>query len=193
MDNPIENYIAKHREWQELLTTLRNVLLATDLEENLKWDIPVYGFGTKNVIGLAAFKNHVGLWFYNGALLEDPAGKLVNAQEGKTQAMRHWRFTSMAEYDAGLVKKYILEAIENQKSGNEVIITSKELITPDLLQRELDVDSQLAEAFQAFSPSGKREFAEYISEAKRDETKQKRLQKVLPMIREGVGLNDKYK
>ncbi|MGH1365948.1 MAG: YdeI/OmpD-associated family protein [Calditrichia bacterium] len=193
MSNPIETYIAKHPKWQELLITLRNALLENDLEENLKWGIPVYGFGTKNVIGLAAFKNHTGLWFYNGALLEDAAGKLTNAQEGKTEAMRHWRFASIDELDVDMVKKYVQEAIENQKNGREVIIEKKELIVPELLQQEFDKDSELAAAFARFSPSKQRDFAEYIANAKREETKLKRLEKILPLILSGIGLNDKYK
>lgn len=192
MKSSVETYIAKHPDWQELLTALRSILQETDLEETIKWGIPVYGYGSKNVVGIYAGKTYAGLWFYHGALLEDAAGKLVNAQEGKTQAMRHWRFTSMAELDGELVKKYLHEAIENQKNGREVIIEKKELIIPELLQQEFDKDTELAAAFAGFSPSKQRDFAEHIAEAKREETKLKRLEKILPMIRSGTGLNDRY-
>lgn len=192
MKSTVESYIAKHPDWQELLNALRALLMETDLEETIKWGIPVYGYGSKNVVGIYAGKTYAGLWFYHGALLKDAAGKLVNAQEGKTQAMRHWRFTSMAEMDMELVNQYLQEAIENQKNGREVIIDKKELIVPELLQQEFDKDAELATAFANFSPSKQRDFAEHISEAKREETKLKRLQKILPMIRSGTGLNDKY-
>ena len=182
MKSTAETYLAKHSEWQELLTVLRSILLETDLEETIKWGIPVYGYGSKNVVGIYAGKDYAGLWFYQGALLEDAAGKLVNAQEGKTQAMRHWRFTSITELDRELVKKYLYEAINNQKNGREVIIEKKELIVPELLQQELDKDAEVSAAFTRFSPSKQRDFAEYIAEAKREETKQKRLKKILPMI-----------
>ncbi len=192
MKSTAETYLAKHSEWQELLTVLRSILLETDLEETIKWGIPVYGYGSKNVVGIYAGNDYAGLWFYQGALLEDAAGKLVNAQEGKTQAMRHWRFTSITELDRELVKKYLYEAINNQKNGREVIIEKKELIVPELLQQELDKDAELSAAFTRFSPSKQRDFAEYIAEAKREETKQKRLKKILPMIMAGTGLNDRY-
>lgn len=192
MNNPVDTYIAKHSEWLELLNILRSILQQTDLEETIKWGIPVYGYGSKNVVGIYAGKTYAGLWFYQGALLEDAAGKLVNAQEGKTQAMRHWRFTSMDELDIVLVKKYLHEAIENQKNGREVIIEKKELEIPDILQQEFDKDAELVAAFANFSPSKQRDFAEHIAEAKREETKLKRLEKILPMIRSGTGLNDRY-
>jgi len=192
MKSTVESYIAKHPVWQELLNALRALLMETDLEETIKWGIPVYGYGSKNVVGIYAGKTYAGLWFYHGALLKDAAGKLVNAQEGKTQAMRHWRFTSMAELDTKLVKKYLHEAIENQKNGREVVIEKKELSVPDLLKQEFDKNKELAAAFANFSPSKQLDFAEHISEAKREKTKLKRLEKILPMILSGTGLNDRY-
>jgi len=88
------------------------------------------------VVGLGAFKSHAGLWFFQGALLNDTHGKLINAQEGQTKALRQWRFQSMAEIDEKLVKLYVEEAVQNQKEGkaikpdrNKPLIIPYELIT----------------------------------------------------------------
>ena len=149
----------------------------------------------KNIVGMAGFKNHFGLWFFQGALLKDKNKVLLNAQEGKTKAMLQWRFSSMEEIDVELIKDYVLEAVKNQKQGKEIKPqrNQKPLIIPELLQKELDANVALKEKYETFSLSKKREYADYISEAKREATKQSRLEKIIPMILEGKGLHDKYK
>ena len=116
----VEAYIRHNRQWWEELTSLRGMIRSTDLVETLKWGFPVYTIGGKNVVGLASFKSYVGLWFFQGALLKDTARKLINAQEGRTKAMRQWRLSSLSEIDEKLVKTYLKEAIDNQKAGREV-------------------------------------------------------------------------
>ncbi len=117
----------------------------------------------------------------------------MNAQEGKTTAMRQWRFTSIHDIDESIIKKYILEAIQNQQQGKVIKQQKKPLIIPDDLQKQLDINTVLKEKFESLSLSCKREYAAYISEAKRETTKQKRLEKIIPMIIKRVGLHDKYK
>ncbi len=190
-----EDYIDQHPAWQEELQLLRTILLETDLEETIKWGAPVYTIGGKNVVGLGAFKSYVGLWFYQGYFLGDEAQVLMNAQEGKTKAMRQWRFQGKSEMNIDLIRAYILEAIDNQIAGLEVKPNrqKKEVVLPDELKAALGTVGGLSEAFDRFTPGKQREFAEYISEAKREATRQRRLQKVLPMIMEGRGLNDQYR
>ena len=186
-------YIDCHQNWQELLTTLRSILLKNGLEETIKWGAPVYTWKGKNVVGLGAFKSYTGLWFFQGALLSDPAKVLVNAQEGKTVAMRQWRFPEGSAIDRELVDSYVLEAIENQEAGKEIKPRKKPLKIPSELQQALDSDPELADRYHAMSLSCKREYAEYISEAKREATRLRRLEKIIPMIGNGVGLNDRYR
>lgn len=193
MDNRVEAYIEKKSQWSDELYTIRKILNDLPLEETIKWGAPTYTFNGKNIIGMAAFKNYFGLWFFQGALLKDTHQKLMNAQEGKTQAMRQWRFSSLHDIDSELIKSYTLEAIENQKAGKAMKPQKKPLIIPDLLQQALSSDSKLKEKFEAFSLSHKREYADYISEAKRETTKEKRLQKIIPMILGNTGLHDKYR
>lgn len=188
-----EEYISLNKEYRPLLEKLQSILLSTELEEKMKWGIPTYCLKNKNVAGIGAFKSYAGLWFFNGSFLKDESKKLINAQEGKTKGMRQWRFESVDEIDEKLVRSYIEEAIQNQKKGKEVKPEKKPLLVPDELKEALASDGFLSEVFDSMSLSCKREYAEYIAEAKRPETKQKRLEKIIPMIREKVGLNDKYK
>ena len=188
-----EEYISWNEDYRPLLEKLRSILQSTVLEEKLKWGIPTYCLKNKNVAGIGAFKSYAGLWFFNGVFLSDPANVLINAQEGKTKGMRQWRFESVDEIDEKLVRSYIEEAIQNQKEGKEVKPEKKPLLVPDELKEALASDGLLSEVFDSMSLSCKREYAEYIAEAKRPETKQKRLEKIIPMIREKVGLNEKYK
>jgi len=193
MDNRVEAYILKKEKWSEELFTLRRVLNELPLEETLKWGAPYYTHNGKNIVGMAAFKNYFGLWFTQGALLKDTHQKLMNAQEGKTQAMRQWRFSSMQDIDIELIKSFVLEAIKNQKAGKAIKPQKKPLIIPEQLQKVLDANHELKEKYDSFSLSHKREYADYISEAKREATKLSRLEKVIPMILGNVGLHDKYR
>lgn len=188
-----EEYFDSAPAYLDILTKLRAVLLTTELVEKMKWGIPTYCLKNKNVIGIGAFKSYAGIWFFNGAFLSDKANVLINAQEGKTKGMRQWRFESLEEINEDLLRAYIQEAIQNQKEGKEMKPEKKPLIIPDELKEALASDGQLSEIFESLSLSCKREYAEYIEEAKRPETKQRRLEKIVPMIKQKVGLNDKYK
>jgi uncharacterized protein YdeI (YjbR/CyaY-like superfamily) len=189
----VDQYIEKHALWTKELKLLREIMQKTEMGETIKWGAPVYTYQDKNIVGLAAFKAHFGLWFFQGALLSDKEGLLQNAQEGKTQAMRQWRFVNIDEVDASKVLAYVKEAIENQKQGKTVKIEKKPLVIPDELKEVLSQDAELAESFEALTLGKKRDYAEHIETAKREETKQKRLEKIIPMIKQGAGLHDKYK
>lgn len=190
----VDGYIQSHPEWQEGLQILRQILKSTKLEETIKWGAPVYTLADKNVVGIGAFKSYLGLWFYQGVFLDDPNHLLVNAQEEKTKALRQMRFRSVEELNAAVVLEYIQQAIRNQEQGKELKAErDKELVLPDEFKEKLSSDSALAKAFDALTPGKQREYADYIAEAKRTETRSSRLQKIDSMIRQGVGLNDRYK
>ncbi|WP_299157644.1 DUF1801 domain-containing protein [uncultured Tenacibaculum sp.] len=195
MNDKVTQYITDKNTWTQELNLLRSVLLELPLEEAIKWSAPVYTYKNKNILGLSAFKNYCGLWFFQGSFLKDDKKVLENAQEGKTKAMRQWRFYKLEEIDVSLVKEYVLEAIQNSEEGKELKPkrNTKPLIIPIELQLELDKNQELQECFGKFMLSKKRDYADYISEAKREATKLKRLEKIIPMILSGVGLHDKYK
>ncbi|WOD43943.1 YdeI/OmpD-associated family protein [Hwangdonia lutea] len=189
----VEEYIEKNAHFSEALSILRDLINTTELEETIKWSAPVYTLNNKNVIGLGAFKKHFGIWFFNGVFLKDEHHLLVNAQEEKTKALRQMRFESVNDIDKNLVLAYVKEAIENQKLGKEIKPdrSKKETIVPPELMAVLVND--LKTSFEQLSAYKQREYCEYISSAKREATKQTRLEKIKPMILKGVGLHDKYK
>ncbi|MCE2612724.1 YdeI/OmpD-associated family protein [Flavobacteriaceae bacterium D16] len=190
----LEAYYSREHPFQKGILVLREVMLKTELEEHLKWGAPVYSIDNKNVLGIMAFKKHYGIWFFNGIFLQDPLGVLQNAQEGKTKAMRHWKFTKNEEVDPTAVLSYVEEAIANQKKGLQLKPErKKETQIPLLLQNKLDSDNSLKKAFENLSPGRRREYCEYISSAKQDKTKHSRIDKILPLISKGKGLNDQYR
>ncbi|KJD31339.1 hypothetical protein PK35_14590 [Tamlana nanhaiensis] len=191
----VDEYIENQPKFSEALTLLRDLILSTEVEEDFKWRSPVYTINGKNVIGLGAFKNHFGIWFFNGVFLKDEANVLVNAQENKTKALRQMRFEQFEDINNDLVLAYVKEAIENQKLGKEIKPErkGKTVNIPAELKTELTNSSELNSAFKALSPGKQREYCEYIETAKRDATKQSRLEKIKPMILNNIGLHDKYK
>lgn len=190
----VNEYILNAVFGQEILIVLRDILLSTELQETVKWGGPVYTINNKNVVGIAAFKSYVGLWFYNGNFLTDEAGVLINATEGITKALRQWRFSSVDEIDDELVLKYVNKAIQNQKEGKELKPErNKPVIIPEELKQALMEDTELENCFNRFKPGRQREFTEYIASAKLAETRLARLQKVVPLILENIALNDKYR
>lgn len=194
-DPRVDSYIQRFEGRNEIIKKLRNLFLTFDeLEECVKWNMPVYTFQKKNLIGFAVFKHFTSVWFYEGVLLKDEAKKLVNAQKGKTHALRQWRFTSTQDFDEDLLNSYIKEAIELARSGKKVE-TKKSKIQPipPELKEAFSSDSSLKKSFFSFTAYKQKEFIEYLSEAKRENTRLDRLEKIIPMIKSGTGLHDKYR
>lgn len=191
----VEEYIEEHQHFAEELSILRSIINSTELEETVKWSMPTYCLNGKNVLGIGAFKQHFCLWFHHGVFLKDAHNLLINAQENKTKALRQMRFDSKAEINETAVLDYVKEAIENQRLGREIkpVRKVKKVVIPKELSEVLQSNSELNASFKALTPGKQREYCDYISEAKRDATKQSRLEKITPMIKKGIGLNDKYK
>ena len=195
MAKTVDDYLRHHDpSWGHILRPLRQLLLGTELEETVKWGAPVYALDKQNVVGLGAFKSYAGVWFFDGAFLSDPTNVLVNAQEGKTRGMRQWRFDKGDEVPLDAVRSYVDEAIANARAGKGIEPKAKpRLKTPPELQTALDADASTAKAFADLTPGRRNEYCEYVADAKRADTKQRRVEKIMPMIASGVGLNDKYK
>lgn len=180
--------------WKEELEMLRSILAETEMERSIKWGIDVYTYNGTNLVGIAPFKSYVGLWFYQGVFLSDPLGVLNNAQDGKAKAMRQWRFQSAEEINQEQVLSYLRETVENEKAGKRwVNEKTTELDLPEILEKALAENQELQQAFENLSLGKRKEYANHIREAKREETQKARLEKIIPMIKSGIGLNDKYK
>ena len=194
--NTVEEYILGNEKWQDHLLMLREILLAAPLEEDVKWGGPVYVYKKKNVVGMAAFKSYVGIWFFQGALLKDEGNKLYNASGDDKKALRQWRFKDLDEIEAEAenILNYTLEAIENVKAGREIKPDrNKPLIIPDDLEAAFTKNPALRQAFNDLTLTQKREYAAYIGKAKREETRINRLEKSIPLILHGVGVMDRYR
>ena len=190
----VEEFISKKSERKEALKKLRSILSSTEMEETVKWGAPTYTVQGKNVVGLGAFKSYVGIWFFQGVFLKDADNVLINAQDGKTKGLRQWRFNSVDDINEDLVLQYVNEAIQNQKEGKEIKPEkSKKVEIPEELLSALKAEVTLKESFEKLTPFKQKEYAEYITTAKREVTKMSRLEKIKPMILEGIGLHDKYR
>jgi len=190
----VEDYIENAEAWQSELQKLREVLCKTPLHEEVKWGAPCYTWNGKNVVGIGGFKSYFGLWFHQGALLKDDEKVLINAQEGKTKALRQWRMTSIAEIKPALIKRYVKEAIAHVDAGREIKATRARTVeVPGEFARAMRKHKGATAAFRGLTPGRQREYSEYIASAKRDDTRQTRIAKVLPMIVAGIGLNDRYR
>jgi len=144
----VDEYILGNDKWREALIILREIISSTELKEEVKWGAPSYSYNSKNVIGLGAFKNFITIWFHQGASLRDPHQKLINAQEGRTKALRQMRFTSIEEINPEVIVAYIEEAIQNQKDGKKIKFDkTKPIDIPQELQIELNKNKELTVAF----------------------------------------------
>lgn len=192
----VASYISETGKWEGSFILLRNIFLSSGLNETVKWGGPVYMHLDKNIAAMAAFKNYVAIWFYQGALLKDESKKLVNAQEGVTKALRQWRFSNSEEIleNEKIILDYIAEAIANSEQGKEIKADrNKEIEIPVELQSKFELDYEFKAEFDMLTIGKKRDFAEYISQAKTEATRMARLEKIIPMVLSGTGLNDKYK
>jgi|SRR5690606_21829372 len=186
--------MGKENKWEEELAQLRSVIEQTPLEKTIKWGTEVYTYKDRNVVTLIGFKHHFALWFTNGVFLSDPYKMLVSASEGKTKAMRQWRFKSQSEIDEHKILKYLKEAIKNEEQG--IFLKPAKftpLPIPELLSNALQSNKELNAAFKALSPGKQKEYIQYLVEAKRATTRDSRLEKIKPLILQGVGLHDQYK
>ncbi len=189
-------YFEEEHPFKKSVSILRDLALKSNLEETYKWMFPTYMINGKNVLSICKFKKHCGIWFFKGVFLSDTENVLENAQEGKTQAMRHWKFYLEDDIDTKKVAAYINEAIENERKGIKLMPKKKGKVTvfvPPELEEVFDRDSALKAVFNTLTDAKRRDYCEYIASAKQEKTKNSRLQKIVPMIAEGKGLNDMYR
>ena len=191
--NPKVNaYIRKAKKWQPELEALRAILLESGLTEELKWGKPCYLHGNSNVVIIQDFKEYFALLFFKGILLKDPKGILLKTGEN-THVGRQLRFTSAAEIVKmkATIKAYIKEAVEAEKAGLQVPEKElKEIVLPEELKKQLNAKPALKKAFHALTPGRQKGYLFYFNQAKQAATRQARVEKCIPQILAGKGLND---
>lgn len=192
MNPKVDAFISRAEKWQAEMKKLRKIILGCPLTEELKWGKPCYAFQDSNIVLIVPFKNYCSLLLCKGALLKDPAGLLVKAGEN-TQAARQIRFTQAGEIDEQepVLKGYLLEAIEAEKAGLKVNYKKAgEFAVPEEFQSKLKELPALKAAFEALTPGRQRGYLMHFSAAKQSKTREARIEKCLPLILEGRGLND---
>jgi uncharacterized protein YdeI (YjbR/CyaY-like superfamily) len=174
------------------LETLRTIILDSQLTEEFKWGVPCYTLQQGNVVLMHVFKEYCALLFPKGALLKDPNGILIQQTEN-TQAARQIRFTNVREIVEmeAILKAYILEASEVEKAGLKVEFKeTTEFVIPEEFQKKLDEIPALKTAFSALTPGRQRAYLLYFSAPKQSKTRESRVEKCMPQILSGKGLND---
>ena len=192
MNPKVDAFINKAGQWQEEYRKLRTILLDSGLTEDLKWGVPCYTLDNKNVVIMHGFKEYCGLLFVKGVLLKDDKNILITQTEN-VQAARHVRFTNVREIDRlkAVLKAYIKEAIEAEIAGLKVNYKkTAEFTMPDEFQTRLEENPALHEAFEALTPGRQRAYLLYFSAPKQSKTREARVEKSVPRILKGKGLND---
>jgi len=191
--NPKVNFFfSKAKKWQEEFRKLRTIILGCGLTEELKWGKPCYTFQQSNVVLIHGLKEYCALLFMKGALLKDAKGILIQQTEN-VQAARQVRFTNVREIAKmePILKSYIKQAIEIEKAGLEVDYRkTSEFKVPEEFQNKLNAIPALRTAFDALTPGRQRGYLLYFSGAKQSKTRESRVEKCMPQILKGKGLDD---
>ncbi|PJZ28716.1 YdeI/OmpD-associated family protein [Leptospira kmetyi] len=191
--NPkVDKYVEKDKNWQKELVQMREIALGCKLEENLKWGCPCYTFEENNVVLIHVFKEYCAYLFFKGALMKDPQGILVQ-QTKNVQSARQIRFTDVKEIKKmkSVLKSYIQEAIEIEKSGQKVDFKKTDQFKiPEEFQNKLDEIPELKTAFEALTPGRQRAYLLHFAAPKQSKTRESRIEKSMQQIFKGKGLND---
>jgi uncharacterized protein YdeI (YjbR/CyaY-like superfamily) len=199
MNPKVDFYFSKDNKWQSAITKLRAIVLNCGLNEELKWGCPCYTFPTPaggqktNIVLIHVFKEYCALLFFKGALLYDANGILIQ-QTKNVQVARQIRFTNVQEIVKmeKILKAYIYEAIEVEKAGLKVNLKkTTEYSVPEEFQNKLNKNAGLKTAFKALTRGRQRAYLLYFSAPKQSKTRELRIEKSIPQILDGLGLNDR--
>jgi uncharacterized protein YdeI (YjbR/CyaY-like superfamily) len=192
MNPKVDWFFEKDTKWSAEYASLRSIVLDCGLTEELKWGCPCYTFQNSNVVLIHGFKEYCALLFFKGALLKDTDGILIQQTEN-VQSARQLRFTSVAEINKlqKIVKAYIYEAIEVEKAGLKVKLKkTAEYKMPEEFKLKLDKLPKLKTAFDELTPGRQRAYLFYFSQPKQAKTREARIEKYIPHILAGKGLDD---
>ena len=187
-----DRFFEKDQKWQLEMETLREIVLECELEEEVKWMHPCYTYQNSNIVLIHSFKDYCALLFFKGVLMKDPAQLLIQQTEN-VQDRRQLRFVHLEEIiqNRTLIKAYILEAIEIEKSGLKVEYKpTSEFTMPEEFKELLDHDEAIKTAFEQLTPGRQRGYLLHFSSAKQAKTRIARIEKYLPKIMEGKGMED---
>jgi uncharacterized protein YdeI (YjbR/CyaY-like superfamily) len=192
MNPKVDGYLKRSQKWREELTKLREIVLGAGLTEELKWGKPCYALEGSNLVILIGFKEYCGLLFCKGALLKDPKGILIKPG-ASTQAARQLRFTNVRDIVkmTPVLKAYVREAIAAEKAGLKVNFKTNPEPVPEELRTRMEKNAALKTAFKALTPGRQRGYILHFSAAKQSKTREARIDKWIPQILAGKGINDR--
>ena len=192
MNPKVDWYFDKAEKWQKELAQLRLIALDCGLTEELKWGCPCYTFQKKNVVLIHDFKEYCAFLFHKGVLLSDAKGILIQQTEN-VQAARQIRFTHFKQIVEmeNMLKTYIFEAIEVEKAGLKVALKKTESFKmSEEFEIKLTENAALKMAFEALTQGRQRAYLRHFSAPKQAKTRESRVEKCMPQILDGKGLND---
>lgn len=192
MNPKVDFYFSKNEKWQKEIEKLRTIVLDCQLNEELKWGVPCYTFQKSNIVLIHVFKEYCAVLFFKGVLLNDANGILVQQTEN-VQSARQVRFTNLQEIIdlESVLKTYIYEAVEVEKAGLKVELKkTKEFSVSEEFQTKLNEDNNLKTAFHALTPGRQRGYLLHFSAPKQSKTRESRIEKSIPQILNGKGLDD---
>jgi uncharacterized protein YdeI (YjbR/CyaY-like superfamily) len=192
MNPKVDFFFNKAKQWQEEYVKLRTIALEAGLTEELKWGCPCYTLNKQNIVLIHGFKEYCAYLFFKGALLNDANGILIQQTEN-VQGPRQVRFTNVLEIVElePILKTYIFEAIEVEKSGLKVPLkTTADFEVPAEFQSKLDHIPALKMAFDALTPGRQRGYLFHFSQPKQSKTREARVEKYIPQILSGKGVDD---
>lgn len=191
MNTKVDAYFNQLTQWQNELNHLREIILDCGLQETYKWRTPVYTYQDKNIVLIGGFKHYCVLSFFKGVLLSDEANILIKGGE-ESRIGRIIRFTDLQNILSleNHLKAYIFEAIEVEKAGIKLPSFSADLVYCNELKETLESQPKLNKAFEALTPGRKRAYNMHFSSAKQPNTRYRRIEKYIPRILDGFGIND---
>ena len=192
MDTRVDAYLEKQHLWGEELQLLREILLGCGLDETFKWRQPCYTFKGKNILIIGSFKDFCCLSFFKGVLLKDAEGVLKQQGEN-TQSSRIIPFTHVSEIMRlkPILKTYVFEAIEIEKSGLKVEYSQPdEMEFPEELEQAFQKDVAFESAFKNLTPGRQKGYLLFFTGAKQSATRASRIEKYKSRIFGGKGFHD---
>jgi uncharacterized protein YdeI (YjbR/CyaY-like superfamily) len=192
MNSKLDVYFSQAEKWPTEMSELRRIFLDCQLSETLKWNKPCYTSENKNIVLIMGLKEYCAVLFFKGGLLKDPHHVLVKPGEN-TEVGRQMRFTSVQEIlqKESILKAYIDEAIAIEKAGLKIEPKPKnELKIPEELNNKFIKFPKFKLAFDALTPGRQRAYIFHFSGAKQSKTREARIEKWMPQILKGKGLND---
>ena len=193
MNPKVDFFFNKNSKWQDEYELLRTIILDCGLTEELKWGKPCYTVNGNNVVLIHGFKDYCALLFHKGVLLNDAEDILVQ-QTKNVQSARQIRFTDVKQINdiMAIIRSYIFEAVEVEKAGLEAPMKKTfDFEMAEEFREKLEAIPELKEAFESLTPVRQRGYLLHFSGAKQSKTRASRVEKCIPDILEGKGLNDR--